>query len=225
MEEIWKDISGYEGIYQVSSLGRVRSLDRIGRQGRFLHGQILRGYVGRQGYRYVTLKDGKAREKTMKVHRLVATAFIKNPNNFPQINHKDENKTNNHVDNLEWCTQSYNMNYGTALERAASKTRNPVAQLSQNGFLIAVYAGMNVASDITGISESKISMCCSGKRNCAGGFIWKPLYTGSTVIIDGQRYLAADTGVSGLAVDVCMEDHAATVEAGVQRLEVWVEES
>ena len=100
--------------------------------------------------------------------------------------------------------------------------RSPVAQLSLNGFLIAVYSGMNVASDITGISESKISMCCSGKRNCAGGFVWKLLHTGSTIIIDGLKYLAADTGVEGLHVDVCMEDHAATVEAGVRTAEVWV---
>ena len=173
MNEIWKDISDYEGIYQVSTLGRVRSLDRVGRQGHFLNGVILRQQLSKTGYYYVILKDGKSREKTMKVHRLVATAFLDNKENYPIINHKDENKTNNIVENLEWCTYRYNTIYGTGVQRGAKKQMVPVIQKTVDGVVVNVFDGMSVAAKETGISESKISMCCSGKRNRAGGYIWQ----------------------------------------------------
>lgn len=111
-EEIWKDIIGYEGLYQVSSLGRVRSLDRYDSNNHFLKGRILKLSANGKGYLKVALNsNGKA--KTYSVHRLVLQSFIPNPDNLPQVNHKDENKTNNNVDNLEWCDNSYNLNYGT----------------------------------------------------------------------------------------------------------------
>lgn len=115
--EIWKDINGYIGIYQVSNMGNVRSLQREEykcRQGyRVRKGRQLKPGRDKKGYLLVGLrKDGKC--KTRRIHRLVAEAFIPNPNNLPQINHKDENKCNNTVDNLEWCTPSYNINYGKA---------------------------------------------------------------------------------------------------------------
>ena len=91
------------------------------------------------------------------------------------INHKDENKTNNSVLNLEWCDAKYNVNYGSGIERAATKTRQPVAQIDINGEIVAIYPGFNIAQQKTGVSESKISMCCSGKRKKAGGFQWKKL--------------------------------------------------
>lgn len=107
MIEIWKDITGYEGLYQVSNLGRVKSTQ-------YFHGtneRILKPISTHNGYFRVHLrKDGKL--KTFKIHRLVAEAFIPNPDNLPQINHKDEDKTNNRVDNLEWCSARYNCNYG-----------------------------------------------------------------------------------------------------------------
>lgn len=111
MNETWKDIKGYESAYQISNYGRVRSLDRTDALGRFKKGQILS--IGDNGYGYKTVslyKDSK--QKTMYVHRLVAQAFIDNPDNLPQVNHKDENTNNNNVDNLEWCTNEYNSNYG-----------------------------------------------------------------------------------------------------------------
>lgn len=118
-KEIWKDIKGYKGYYQVSNLGRVKSLDRysIDRRGgkHFLKGIILTPYLCKGYLRICLHVNGK--QKQLAVHRLVAEAFIPNPNNYPQINHKDENKTNNTVDNLEWCTAKYNNNYGTRLER------------------------------------------------------------------------------------------------------------
>ena len=101
MEEIWKDIKGYEGLYQVSNLGRVRNIK---------YGRLLKyGYVGE--YNRVTLYSDSKPDYRM-VHRLVAESFIDNPNNYPIVNHKDENKSNNVVSNLEWCTMTYNLNYG-----------------------------------------------------------------------------------------------------------------
>lgn len=111
MTEIWKDIKDYEGLYQVSNYGRVRSLDRCDNMGRFMDGHILSIGDNGNGYKHVGLsKNGL--QKTEYVHRLVAKSFIPNPNNLPQVNHKDENPNNNCVDNLEWCTNKYNNNYG-----------------------------------------------------------------------------------------------------------------
>lgn len=116
IEEIWKDIEGYEGYYQVSNLGRVRSLDRIlfksnGRTEK-RQGQIMLPCKGKDGYLLIGLRRETKSKKSFSVHRLVAEAFIPNPNNLPQVNHKDENIHNNNADNLEWCTCLYNNNYG-----------------------------------------------------------------------------------------------------------------
>lgn len=121
--EIWLPVKGYEEIYEVSNLGRVRSLDRIvkGCYGSIAHkkGKIIASGVGSAGYPVVSLqKDGKG--KTVSVHRLVAIAFLPNPNNLSEVNHKDEDKTNNRVDNLEWCGRIYNANYGTGIERCVN---------------------------------------------------------------------------------------------------------
>lgn len=115
MEEIWKPIVGYEGYYEVSNLGRVRSIDRfvIDKTGRrqFKKGTLLNYRQDRQGYCIVSLSISR-KYKTKCVHTLVADAFIQNPDGLPQVNHKDEDKSNNVVDNLEWCTSKYNANYG-----------------------------------------------------------------------------------------------------------------
>lgn len=115
MKEIWKDIKGYENKYQISNLGRVKALDyRRTKKEKILDSR------NNKGYKAIALwNNGKRR--VFLIHRLVANAFIPNPNKFPQINHKDENKLNNSVDNLEWCTQFYNNIYGTRLQRV-SKT-------------------------------------------------------------------------------------------------------
>ena len=128
VEEVWKNVVGYEGLYQVSNLGNVRSVDRNIFNGKTLakkRGKTMKSYVVRNGYVSTRLsKNGEV--KNCLVHRLVAMAFIPNPNNLPQVNHKDENKQNNHVDNLEWCDRLYNNNYGTAKARhSASKKENP----------------------------------------------------------------------------------------------------
>jgi hypothetical protein len=124
MNEIWKDVSGYEGLYQVSNLGNVKSLDRMEklkngairkRQGRYLSLK-----VDKYGYLIAVLTKN-ARHKDFKVHRLVAAAFIGNPNDYDQVNHKDENKKNNVVTNLEWCNAKYNTNYGTRNQRLTGR--------------------------------------------------------------------------------------------------------
>ena len=114
MEE-WKDIEGYEGLYQVSNKGRIKSLNyrRTGKEG------MLKGKPDKNGYLIVFLYKKGEKPKPFLIHRLVAIMFLHNPNNYLEVNHIDEDKTNNNVENLEWCTRKYNMNYGTRNERAS----------------------------------------------------------------------------------------------------------
>ena len=116
MIEIWKDIEGYENLYQVSNLGRVKSLNynHTGKE-KIMKAKKDKGYLRVQLY-----KDGKP--KFYSVHRLVATSFLPNPNNLSQVNHIDEDKSNNIVDNLEWCSAKYNSNYGTRIQRIVEKS-------------------------------------------------------------------------------------------------------
>lgn len=129
MQENWRNVEGYEGIYQVSDLGRIRSLPHIC-NGRNCSGRILSQAKDKDGYLVVNLSNGSKREHK-RVHRLVALAFCPNPFDYPQVNHIDECKTNNMVDNLEWCTVKYNINHGTRTERA-TKSRSAKIQTVQN---------------------------------------------------------------------------------------------
>lgn len=121
MVEIWVDITGYEGLYQISNLGRVKSLEKkAGLSNR--KEKILKQHLDKDGYVKVYLcKNSKVR--FLSVHRLIAEAFIPNPNDLPQINHKDENKQNNKIENLEWCSCKYNINYGTRTIRSKETRR------------------------------------------------------------------------------------------------------
>lgn len=162
MIEEWRDVIGYEGLYEVSDWGRVRR-----------NGKILKPFKDRYGYFQVSLyKNGIMRAFT--IHRLVAYAFINNPNNYPEINHKDEDKTNNCVDNLEWC---YNTNYGTrnarAAERISEKLSKPVLQFDRDGNFIREWTSAKKVNEETGIDHSHISKCCLGKRKSAGGYVWR----------------------------------------------------
>lgn len=133
VEVVREPVKGYEGYYEVDCLGRVYSLDRVisvNDKGRVydkpISGKVMGQTVKSNGYKSVTLtKDGKC--KSFYVHRLVAEAFIPNPDNLPMVNHKDEDKTNNFAENLEWCTNEYNVNYGTGKSRRAKKIRGRVS--------------------------------------------------------------------------------------------------
>ena len=170
--ETWKDITGYEGLYQVSDFGDVRSLNyRHTGQVRVLKQRIYKG-----GYLQVHLcKDGK--KKLHLVHRLVATAFIENPDNLPCINHKDEDKTNNIVSNLEYCDHAYNNRYGTRIQRAAEARRNDpkrskkVLQLTLDGKLVMEWSS-TAECGRNGFSRTAISECCNGKRKTHKGYRW-----------------------------------------------------
>lgn len=120
-QEIWKDIKNYEGLYKISNLGRVKSLPKYAGRS-YRKEKILKTYLDKNGYVKVILcKNNKTR--FLSIHRLLAEAFIPNPNDYPQINHKDENKQNNSLNNLEWCTCKYNINYGTRTKRDVEKRK------------------------------------------------------------------------------------------------------
>lgn len=170
-EEIWKDIQGHNGLYQVSNLGRIRSFF-------YNNVRILKQSNTKDGYKKISLQKDR-KWKVYLVHRLVAQAFIPNPNNLPQVNHKDEDKTNNCVDNLEFCSHEYNMNYGTRNERM-SKTKinlpsrsKPVLQFTLDGTFIKEYPSQKEVERQIGVYHGEISLCCNGKRHSSGGFIWR----------------------------------------------------
>lgn len=172
MDEVWKDVDGLEGLYQVSSYGRIKSF----RKSNHFFGQqehYLKPFIKPNGYESVTLYDSEHRRYRYLVHRLVAIAFIPNPLGYDAVNHKDENKRNNHVENLEWCTSAYNNAYGTARIRQRLTRGRKIEQLTLEGFPLAVYNSVSIASELTGISKAGINNCCSGKSALSGGYVWR----------------------------------------------------
>lgn len=164
MIEIWKDIKNYEGYYQISNLGNIKSLERIvkvNNNGDFGKKQerVLKPHLQNNGYYYITLYKGNKRKNNL-IHRLVADAFIDNPNNYPIINHKDENKQNNNVENLEWCTYSYNVNYGTAIERANENKKDYAVSDETRKKISEANKGKNVSED----TRKRISEALKGKQ-------------------------------------------------------------
>lgn len=178
MEEIWIDVKDFIGLYQVSNFGRVRSFDRIDSLGRLRKGTILKPLKYKNGYLFVILFNNSER-KQITVHRLVAEAFIPNPDNLDEINHKDEDKTNNRVENLEWCTHLYNCNYGTRNKRASvNKINNlefskPVVQYTLDGEFVNEFPSINEIERQLGYNHSNITSCLSGRTRTSYGFVWK----------------------------------------------------
>ncbi len=176
MNEEWRPVKGYEGLYEVSDLGRVRSLNWCG------SGTMKVLVLGSHsaGYKQIYLhKDGN--KKPHSVHRLVAESFLPNPKNLPQVNHKDLNKTNNCVENLEWCTASqnaihYRRNSIIAVGTRSSKKRNtcrPITQFDADGNIIGNWENCLTIKHSCGYNQTSIFECCEGKRKTAYGYIWR----------------------------------------------------
>lgn len=166
--EEWKDIKGYEGLYQVSDLGRVRSLDRVDCNGRRRKGKILKLYKNKDGYvRTELYKDGN-RENPY-VNRLVAEAFCPNPDNLPFVNHCNERRDDNKAFNLDWCTAKQNNNYGSHNELLGKALGEEVCCIETR----EIYYSAREAGRQTGVDRASISKCCNGKRKTAGGYHWK----------------------------------------------------
>ena len=177
MEEIFKDIKDYEGLYQVSNLGRIKSVEHYVNSNtgqRLVKEHLIAKVKDKKGYYRVSLwKDNK--DKHYLVHRLVAETFIPNPENLPTVNHKDENPSNNCVDNLEWCTNHYNLHYGNCITKISTTLGKPVLQYTLDMVFIKEYPSAAEAFRQTGISQGNINKCCNGKYRykSAGGYIWK----------------------------------------------------
>lgn len=166
MIEEWRDVLGYEGIYQVSNLGNVISKTRISEQNRLLQPIKLKKEKVHKGYLRVQLHKGKE-YKHKPIHRLVAQSFIDNPENKPQVNHIDEDKTNNRVDNLEWVTAKENMNYGTRPQKQSVK----IISRSKSG-LMRVFNSITECSKILNINISCVSNVLNGKAKQTKGYVF-----------------------------------------------------
>ena len=182
--EKWSPIHGYEGFYEVSNLGNVRGVDRrvCDTNAKNISTREVKGHMmkpssngSKQGYLFVYLcKNGKP--KRFYVHRLVACAFIPNPLNLPYINHKDENAQNNSVDNLEWCTQVYNINYGHRAQKYSKSRMIPILQISKDGQTVVEWESAKTAGDALGFHAGTLTNACRGKIKSYKGFIWKYKY-------------------------------------------------
>lgn len=187
MQEVWKQIRGYEGIYDVSNTGIVRRLpceiiSKVGQKYRTKSTIKMKSRIMPNGYLSVSLRNGNIMKRaSFYIHRLVAEAFCENPMCLTEVNHKDENKLNNNADNLEWCTHKYNTNYGTIKERMSkSKINNPklsfkVGQYSLDGKLINKFPSEAEAARATGCLCGEISRCVRGCRGMKQhrGYMWR----------------------------------------------------
>lgn len=188
MKEIWKDIPGYEGLYQASNTGKIKSYDRvivIPPNSKSVYGfnyvrkgRQLKQQVANSGYLKVLLYDENGNRKYTLVHRLIASTFIPNPNKYKCINHRDENKLNNSLDNLEWCTHKYNTNYGSCISRRSEKQKitnsriTPVAKCDDFGNIVDVYTSMREAARSNKLYQSNIFKSCNSNIK-SGGYLWR----------------------------------------------------
>lgn len=180
--EIWKNVSGYEGLYMVSNLGRVKSLPRsIGNHSGYIKKEcILKYRPNKKGYARVQLcKNGLCKDYL--VHRLVAFEFIENKNNYKEVNHIDENVSNNKVENLEWCSRIQNVRHGTGTKRMGIAHRIPVEQYVLCGNYIKTFTHLQAAADEVGGFPTNISSAAKGKNKTSCGYIWK--FPANTVVI------------------------------------------
>ena len=168
---IWKDVPHYEGLYEVSNTGQIRNSRT---------GHVLKFGLNRQGYFKTYLYDKNKKRKTMSVHRIVCMAFHDNSNNLPQVNHINMNKLDNSADNLEWCSQSYNIKHSFEnggreynKRKLLEATHKEVWCCDMEGNKIKKYYSLSEASRQTGIDVSNISACCHGRVKSVGGYKWQ----------------------------------------------------
>ena len=171
LEEIWKDIENYNGFYEISNLGRCRTHYAKGSGKYTRETRLLTPVKCTNGYLEYQLSKNGVRKCHM-AHRLVAQAFIPNPDNKPEVNHKDEVINNNVETNLEWVTSKENANYGTRNARATEKQSIKLVQLSLSGDIIAIHTGLNKAGATVGVDSSSIMRVCKGKQKTSKGFKW-----------------------------------------------------
>lgn len=176
--EIWKDIKGYEGLYQVSNFGNVKSVDRISKHSNgdlTLKGKLLKSVKNSRGYLQVDLcKNGKI--KKILIHRLVAQTFLPNPDNKPHIDHINTITTDNRVINLRWVTQKENINNPLTIDKKSKNLSKPIIQFSKDGKFIKKWDSALDAQRELGIKQSNICSCCKGKNKTTGGYIWRYHY-------------------------------------------------
>ena len=163
--EVWKDITGYEGLYMISNKGNIYSVERRDSMGRKWGGRTLKLRYDKDGYLKVGLSKNGTME-TKRVHRIVAEAFIPNPNNFPQVNHLDEVKDNNNVNNLEWCTSKHNSNHGTRNERRAKTQSKKVRAVNVETGEVFTF---NSASEAIRNGYNQTSLACRGAYKSPNG--------------------------------------------------------
>lgn len=198
--EKWKSIVGYEGLYEVSNYGKIRSLGRLDRHNHYHPPKEINQRTDKDGYLIVTLYDKQGLRKDCKAHRVVAFAFIPNPDNLPMINHKNEIRSANFVENLEWCTAKYNSNYGTSrykrsiwqkgikrpemagennyfygksFKRGEHPGAKKVYQYDLSGKFLHSYDCVRDAAEAVGVCDSAISSCCCGRHKTSKGYIWE----------------------------------------------------
>ena len=176
-EEEWRDIKGYKGLYQVSSLGRVKSLGRTvaAKSGskRTIRGRILKPKANTSGYLKVVLYNSSGKIKQFFVHRLVCEAFHDNPKDKPEVNHINEEKSDNRACNLEWVTRKENSNHGTRTARSAKAQSKPVGQYTRDGKLVKVWQSAHEVQRQLGFDNSFINKASRGKVKTAYGYVWK----------------------------------------------------
>lgn len=173
MQEVWKDVQGYEGSYQVSNMGNVKSLERyVKRYGKdfLIKERILAQTDNGYGYKFVSLVplEGKAHKKNHYIHRLVAQSFIPNLNGYPEVNHIDEDKQNNSTNNLEWCSTQYNMRYGTRIARIKKK----VIGVSTKDKSMVILDGIVDGAQHGFTNAQALSNCIHGHSKSSYGYVW-----------------------------------------------------
>ena len=191
MSEVWKPVKGYEGSYEVSNLGNVRSLSRVVHRttsDRFVRGQTMSKQLMPNGYESVTLRKN-GRQRRLYVHRLVAEAFLPNEQSLREVNHRDENKSNNTLENLEWCSHSYNMKYAGGSIRRIKNRRKPVVVID-SGRPVR-FESIARAANWLGVGITTVSRCChhvKGTKRVRGKLtMFEHEYGGLAPLADNEK--------------------------------------